>query len=38
MKDGGIIRICLPIHGNEDLIIGLLRYFMKIAEIAEEEL
>ncbi|MBF0235194.1 MAG: type II toxin-antitoxin system HicA family toxin [Desulfamplus sp.] len=38
MKQDNITRISLPIHGNEDLKIGLLRHFMKIAEITEEEL
>ena len=38
MKQGNVTRISLPIHGNEDLKIGLLRHFMKIAEITEEEL
>jgi predicted RNA binding protein YcfA (HicA-like mRNA interferase family) len=31
-------RISVPIHGNSPLKIGLLRHFMKIAEIDESEL
>jgi predicted RNA binding protein YcfA (HicA-like mRNA interferase family) len=38
MLPGSPIRISLPIHGNEDLKIGLLRHFMKIAGITENEL
>ncbi|MBF0377113.1 MAG: type II toxin-antitoxin system HicA family toxin [Desulfamplus sp.] len=38
MKQGNTIRISLPIHGNEDLKIGLLRHFIKIAEITENDL
>jgi len=38
MQPGSPIRISLPIHGNDDLKIGLLRHFMKIAGITENEL
>lgn len=38
VKDGNFIRISIPVHGNEDLKIGLLRHFMKIAGITESEL
>ena len=38
MKAGETTRISLPIHGNDDLKIGLLRHFMKVAGIAESEL
>lgn len=38
MKPGETTRVSLPIHGNEDLKIGLLRHFMKVAGIAESEL
>lgn len=38
MQPGSPIRISLPTHGNEDLKIGLLRHFMKIAGITENEL
>lgn len=38
MQSGSPIRISLPIHGNGDLKIGLLRHFMKIAGITENEL
>jgi predicted RNA binding protein YcfA (HicA-like mRNA interferase family) len=38
MKTGSPARISLPIRGNEDLKIGLLKHFMKVAGIAENEL
>ncbi len=38
MKSGNPARISVPIHGNEDLKIGLLRHFMKVAGIAENDL
>jgi predicted RNA binding protein YcfA (HicA-like mRNA interferase family) len=31
-------RICVPVHGNTPLKIGLLRHLMKIADIDESEL
>lgn len=37
-KSGRKERISVPVHGNKDLKIGLLRAIMKIAEIREEEL
>jgi predicted RNA binding protein YcfA (HicA-like mRNA interferase family) len=38
MKSGNTARISLPIHNNEDLKIGLLRHFIKVAGITEAEL
>lgn len=38
MLEGSPIRISLPIHGNDDLKIGLLKHFMKTAGISESEL
>lgn len=38
MKAGNSARISVPIHGNEDLKIGLLRHFMKVAGITENQL
>ncbi len=38
VKEGIPVRISVPIHGNKPLKIGLLRYFMKIAGINEDEL
>ncbi|RLF70036.1 MAG: hypothetical protein DRN55_08995 [Thermoplasmata archaeon] len=38
MKEGNPARISVPIHGNKPLKKGLLRYFMKITRIKEEDL
>jgi predicted RNA binding protein YcfA (HicA-like mRNA interferase family) len=38
MQQGNPARISLPVHGNDDLKIGLLKHFMKIANITEEDL
>ena len=38
IKQGYKERISLPVHGNKDLRIGLLKHFMKIADISESDL
>ncbi len=38
MKQENPARLSVPIHGNADLKIGLLRYFMKVAGIEESDL
>jgi len=38
MKPGNSARISLPVHGNEDLKISLLKHFMKVAGITESDL
>ncbi|MDQ7053829.1 MAG: type II toxin-antitoxin system HicA family toxin [candidate division KSB1 bacterium] len=38
MKEGSPVRISVPIHGNKPLKIGLLRYFMKLTGITEDDL
>jgi predicted RNA binding protein YcfA (HicA-like mRNA interferase family) len=38
MKAGSPARISLPVHGNADMKLGLLKHFMKVAGIAESEL
>ncbi|MBX6422549.1 type II toxin-antitoxin system HicA family toxin [Thermosulfurimonas sp. F29] len=38
MKEGYPARISVPIHGNKPLKKGLLKHFMKIAGLEEEEL
>ncbi len=38
VKEGNPIRLSVPIHGNKPLKIGLLRHFMKLADIRPEEL
>ncbi len=37
-KPGSIVRISVPIHGNQPLKIGLLKHLLKIAELSEEYL
>ncbi len=37
-KPGQTTRISVPIHGNKDLKIGLLRYLMKQASLSENDL
>jgi predicted RNA binding protein YcfA (HicA-like mRNA interferase family) len=38
IRPGSNLRITVPIHGNQDLKIGLQRAIMKLAGITEEEL
>ncbi|AFZ48919.1 type II toxin-antitoxin system HicA family toxin [Dactylococcopsis salina] len=37
-KPGQTTRISVPIHGNKDLKVGLLRYLMKQASLSEDDL
>ena len=37
-KSGETVRISVPIHGNKDLKIGLIRHFMKQAKLSEDDL
>ena len=37
-KPGNPQRISVPIHGNKALKIGLLRHFLKVSGISEDEL
>ncbi len=37
-KTGERERISVPIHGSQTLKIGLLRHFMKVAGVSEDEL
>jgi len=38
IKPGNPARISLPIHGNQTLKTGLLKHFMNISDISEDEL
>lgn len=38
VKQGSTLRITVPVHGNQDLKIGLQKAIMKQAEILEKEL
>jgi predicted RNA binding protein YcfA (HicA-like mRNA interferase family) len=37
-KAGSIIRISVPIHGSQPLKIGMLKHFMKMAELEDSDL
>jgi len=37
-REGSVVRLSIPIHGNAPLKIGLLRHLMKLAELTEAEL
>jgi len=37
-KQGSIVRISVPIHGNRPLKIGLLKHLLKMAELKETDL
>ena len=37
-KPGNVQRISVPIHGNKALKTGLLRHFLKVSGISEDEL
>lgn len=38
ITEGSNIRITVPVHGNQDLKPGLQKFFMKLADIREEDL
>jgi predicted RNA binding protein YcfA (HicA-like mRNA interferase family) len=37
-KRGSILRLSVPIHGNEALKVGLLKHLLKLAGLSEEDL
>jgi predicted RNA binding protein YcfA (HicA-like mRNA interferase family) len=37
-KPGNIVRLSVPIHGNQPLKIGLLRHLLKMADLSEDDL
>lgn len=37
-KQGTDVRLSIPIHGNQNLKIGLLRNMMKLANLSEDDL
>lgn len=37
-KPGSEVRISIPIHRNQNLKLGLLRHFMKVAVLTENDL
>jgi len=36
-RKGSIVRLSIPIHGNQPLKIGLLKYLLKMSNIDEDE-
>jgi predicted RNA binding protein YcfA (HicA-like mRNA interferase family) len=37
-KDGSVVRLSIPIHGNKLLKTGLLRHLAKLAELSDDDL
>ena len=37
-KVGSVVRISVPIHGNQAIKTGMLRHFMKLAGLGESDL
>lgn len=37
-KEGSIVRVSVPIHGNKTLKAGLLKHLLKLAELSENDL
>lgn len=37
-KEGSVVRLSVPIHGNQPLKIGLLKHLMKLAGLSESDL
>jgi predicted RNA binding protein YcfA (HicA-like mRNA interferase family) len=37
-KPGSVVRLSVPIHGNQPLKVGLLRHLLKAAELLEDDL
>jgi len=37
-RAGSVVRLSVPIHGNQSLKTGLLRHLAKLAEIPDDEL
>ena len=37
-REGSVVRLSVPIHGDSPLKIGLLRHLMKLADLSEEDL
>ena len=37
-KAGSVVRLSVPIHGDQPLKIGLLRHLLKMADLSEDDL
>jgi predicted RNA binding protein YcfA (HicA-like mRNA interferase family) len=36
-KEGSVVRLSIPMHGNKPLKTGLVRHLLKLAEIGEDD-
>jgi predicted RNA binding protein YcfA (HicA-like mRNA interferase family) len=36
-KDGSIVRLSIPMHGNKPLKTGLVRHLLKLADLSESD-
>jgi len=37
-KEGSIVRISVPVHGNKNLKHGLLKHFLKLAQLTKQDI
>ena len=37
-KSGQVVRISVPVHGNKPLKVGMIKHFLKLASLKEEDL
>ena len=37
-KPGSVVRISVPVHGNQNLKTGMVRHFLKMAGLTEQDL
>jgi predicted RNA binding protein YcfA (HicA-like mRNA interferase family) len=37
-KKGSVVRLSIPVHGNQPLKAGLLKHLTKLAELSEQDL
>jgi len=37
-KQGSVVRLSIPVHGNQPLKTGLLNHLVKLAELSEQDL
>jgi predicted RNA binding protein YcfA (HicA-like mRNA interferase family) len=36
-KDGSVVRLSIPVHGNKPLKTGLVRHLLKLAGLSEDD-
>lgn len=37
-KEGSVVRLSVPIHGNQPLKVGLLKHLLKLADLSDSDL